>query len=406
MATNTGAVNLSVPNCEISDEYIRQVTNSSALRGSSSLPRLLRYLADRARDEPGENIKEFRIATEALGRGKDFDSRTDSVVRVTTARLRSKLEEYYAHEGEGDPIRLQVPKGSYRLVALPAPPPERDDRQQTGLGSLLRAGIAALLLLAALAAGFTAGRRWAGSGPQTDDPETARLWNELAGPDGAVRVIYSNVSHWVTSEGRVVASGDVAGAVAEEQWHTGVGEVEATLKLANLASRLGFELDLKRSMLVDWDEILDDNVVYLGGPGGNPQVAELGAAANFAFEPLDTGNTEQFVLRNRNPRQGEPDVLELSLPLERDYAVVRLTRGFRSDRWILLLAGITTFGTGAAAELASDAESLREIRVMLGRSLDDPVEPFECLVEVGIKDHVAFESRLLSCRPIEAADAP
>ena len=80
-------------------EYVDRVAASRSFAGSSSLPRLLRYLAERAVEEPGENIKEFRIATEALGRNEGFDSRTDSVVRVTTARLRSKLEKYYCRRG-------------------------------------------------------------------------------------------------------------------------------------------------------------------------------------------------------------------------------------------------------------------------------------------------------------------
>lgn len=62
-------------------EYVEQVAASRAFSGGVSLPRLLRYLAQRAVAEPGKTIKEFRIATEALGRGPGFDSRTDSHFR-------------------------------------------------------------------------------------------------------------------------------------------------------------------------------------------------------------------------------------------------------------------------------------------------------------------------------------
>ena len=82
-------------------EYVEQVAASRAFSGGASLPRLLRCLAQRAVAEPGETIKEFRIATEALDRDPGFDSRTDSVVRVAAARLQTKLEEYYADEGVG-----------------------------------------------------------------------------------------------------------------------------------------------------------------------------------------------------------------------------------------------------------------------------------------------------------------
>jgi hypothetical protein len=49
-------------------------------------------------------------------------------VRVEAGRLRSRLLEYYAVEGQADRLLIEVPKGSYRVlirerqpVAAPAP---------------------------------------------------------------------------------------------------------------------------------------------------------------------------------------------------------------------------------------------------------------------------------------------
>ena len=410
MRTGTAPQRFTRSESLISDQYVDRVTESGPLRGSSSLPRLLRYLAERAREEPGENIKEFRIATEVLGRGEDFDSRTDSVVRVTTARLRAKLDEYYAGEGASDTIRLHVPKGHYRLMALPAPPPPPSAppvaQSRPPVAPWVRvaalAGVAALLA----AASYQAGSR---SGPPRQpppEPELARFWSELGGPEKRIRVVYSNVPHGVTSYGRLAAVQDPESGV-QDDWHTGVGEVEAAMRLAKLSAGLELDLELKRALLVDWDEVLGVNVVYLGGPGANPQVAELGKEANFVFEaqPAEDGGS-QFVIRNRSPRSGERSVYAAEMPLEKDYAVVRLTRGFRSDRWILLLAGITTFGTAAAAEFVSDADLLESSRLALGRDLSDPVAPFECVVELGLKENVPFETRVTACRPLETQVAP
>ena len=132
-------------------------------------------------------------------------------------------------------------------------------------------------------------------------------------------------------------------------------------------------------------------------------MAELGAAADFVFEQHPDGEAEQFVIRDRGPRPGEPAAYESSTPLDVDYAIVRLTRGFRSDRWILLLAGITTFGTAAAAETVCDPAMLEQARNELGLSIDDPLGPFECVLEVGIKDSIVFDRRIRACRPIEPA---
>ncbi|WP_439527724.1 hypothetical protein [Pannonibacter sp.] len=64
---------------------------------------------------PGQTValKGYTIATEALGRGADFNPTTDPIVRVEAARLRKRLQEYYAGTGRDDPIRIDIPKGSY-----------------------------------------------------------------------------------------------------------------------------------------------------------------------------------------------------------------------------------------------------------------------------------------------------
>ena len=51
--------------------------------------------ARRARPE----LKEYTLGADALGRGKDFDPRTDPIARVEASRLRGRLELYYATEG-------------------------------------------------------------------------------------------------------------------------------------------------------------------------------------------------------------------------------------------------------------------------------------------------------------------
>ena len=102
---------------------VDKLVNSSALRGSESLCRLLHYLAERSVDQPG-GVKEYQIATEVFGRSADFDPRLDATVRVQTSRLRAKLAEYYAVEGAADPWILELPKGSYTLTFHARPPAE------------------------------------------------------------------------------------------------------------------------------------------------------------------------------------------------------------------------------------------------------------------------------------------
>lgn len=95
---------------------IERVAHSEMLSGSESLCRILRFLGRLSLEHPGLAVKEYLIATEALGRPRDFDPRLDATVRVQVGRLRSKLAQYYLGPGANDAVRLRIPKGSYVLA--------------------------------------------------------------------------------------------------------------------------------------------------------------------------------------------------------------------------------------------------------------------------------------------------
>ena len=60
-----------------------------------------------------EYLKGYTIATEALGRDDNFDPQIDPIVRVEAGRLRYALEHYYSNGGAGDPVVIELPRGSY-----------------------------------------------------------------------------------------------------------------------------------------------------------------------------------------------------------------------------------------------------------------------------------------------------
>jgi hypothetical protein len=93
-----------------------KILHGRSLHGSENLKAFLRFVVDRAIEGQESQLKEYVIATEVFGRGKSFDSRIDSVVRVQAGRLRTKLQEYYATEGKDDEILIDLPKGQYTPV--------------------------------------------------------------------------------------------------------------------------------------------------------------------------------------------------------------------------------------------------------------------------------------------------
>src|SRR5215470_4602997 len=96
------------------DQVRRQMEKILASRGfggAERLQTLLRYLIERKLANEQDRIKETVLAMDVFGRGPDYDSKIDSVVRVAAGKLRSRLVEYYAAEGSGDDVLITLPKG-------------------------------------------------------------------------------------------------------------------------------------------------------------------------------------------------------------------------------------------------------------------------------------------------------
>ena len=128
-----------------------------ATRGS----RFLRYAVEQTLAGHGERLKGYTIAVEAFDRPEDFDAQSDPLVRVEAGRLRRRLIEYYATEGQQDRVRIELPRGSYAVVwsyapqaeppatlvvappPIPATPPVRSRRRRRRIRALL---VVALIL--------------------------------------------------------------------------------------------------------------------------------------------------------------------------------------------------------------------------------------------------------------------
>jgi TolB-like protein len=107
---------------------LNRVLAAGSLSRAPSLSALLRYIVEKAQSGRADEIKEYTIALEVFGR-KSYDPQVHSHVRVEFGKLRKRLAEYYAGEGRLDPVRIEIPKGSYvpvfRAVAGDARPERR-----------------------------------------------------------------------------------------------------------------------------------------------------------------------------------------------------------------------------------------------------------------------------------------
>ena len=89
------------------------LASSETLAGSPRLQEFLRYIVAETLAGRAGRIRAKTIAQDVYDRNPDDTDSSDTVVRVEARRLRRLLEDYYAGEGRGDPVRLYVDSGGY-----------------------------------------------------------------------------------------------------------------------------------------------------------------------------------------------------------------------------------------------------------------------------------------------------
>ena len=92
----------------------KSILQSGLFDKAPRLGKFFCYICERYFAGHADQIKEYSIATEALGRSADFDSKRDSIVRVEAHRLRKRLDDYYNGLGSTRPVQIVIPNGQYR----------------------------------------------------------------------------------------------------------------------------------------------------------------------------------------------------------------------------------------------------------------------------------------------------
>ena len=402
-------------------QQIDRIIKSHSLRGSESLCKLLQYLAKQSLDHPDAPLKEYQIATEVYGRHADFDPQSDSTIRVQAGRLRLKLAEYYATEGASDSIVVKIPKGSYHLVfeakpgatqplLMPMAPAATSDtlprvpvRWRIAVVTLLACLIVAVVMLLSLL--WTRKQADASSSVSAARPvggPLAEFWKPFTSGAEEPWVIFSNaafIGRPETGMRYYNSRQDSKSSVYDH--YTGVGEVLAVHSLDEAFGSLGHRLRVKRGSLFTLDDASNANLIFVGSPSENLSLLDIPGTQEFVFERVASGARKgDLSIVSRHPRAGEvADYLASpsSAPLTEDYAVVGMVPGMSPGRFVMILAGTTTFGTQGAVEFVCRPDSVEKLMQEMPGAKSG-MKPFEALVRVKIARGVPLETELVAVR--------
>lgn len=187
---------------------------------------------------------------------------------------------------------------------------------------------------------------------------------------------------------------DRTGPVAFEDVYTGTGEVMAVFYLTRMFSQYHVPLGVKRIRLVTTDDLTRHDVVFLGSTRENALMEELPLTQDFVFAwpPKLIGVWSGQIL-NLHPKPGESTSYQVerdpkSHVLRTDYALVSFLPGITPNRKIVVLGGLTTLGTQAAADFATSPSEIAELAARLdtgpGSSLKRIPSFFQAVLRVEI----------------------
>jgi hypothetical protein len=170
--------------------------------------------------------------------------------------------------------------------------------------------------------------------------------------------------------------------------YTGTGEVVAAVKIARLLGAQKQDVSVERSGLVSYDNIRGGNVIFLGSSAEDAVLEKLPIDAELVFD-LSQG----AVIRDRASPPGQPRSYHLGRDpktgeYQTDYALISLLPSVDPGRYVLVLAGITTLGTQAAAEFATSPAQMTALENMRGASHAPAARSpyFQSLLEVQIRN--------------------
>ncbi len=109
--------------------YLSRLLSTTEFPAASRRGQLLQYLVQHTLAGDAGQLNEYAIGLDVFRRPASFDPRIESLVRTEFSRLRQRLKDYYAADGQRDTIVIDFPPRSYTASfefrkAIPFPDPE------------------------------------------------------------------------------------------------------------------------------------------------------------------------------------------------------------------------------------------------------------------------------------------
>ena len=414
------------------------------------------YLNGRAQE-----LNEYLIGREVFERDDSYNPAADPIVRVGAHDVRKRLELYYQSEGALDEIKLEIPVGSYEPVfirksisselqsLLPSVEPivseqpipvlineDKEKESKPHLGEKNKQVVALYGVLLALAittailsiSNMNLRRQIQESQTPKGIEAYLPVWEPFFRSEDSTLLVLSNpptyqfinagdpeiivknsiplpANHISTYsdllKGRFIGRNNPSPRLSLTiESYTGLGEAVGLHRLTNLFRTFGRDTYIKQSRTISAEDLKNHNLVLLGSVWVNEWSGKLPVGEEFSY----SGNA---TIINHHPAQGEEAEYRSKFDLqtgalEEDYALVTVKPNISNQNTVMILAGIRSPGTEAAAEFMTDKNHLRELNNHLKqlRPQVDAPRYYQALLKIGVENGIPTTISLLSVHEI------
>jgi hypothetical protein len=367
---------------------LHEVLSSETFQRSSQLRSFLRYVCEMEIAGRTDEINEYVIGIEALGRKEGYSLAEDSAVRSRAYELRQRLERHYSSEGHSAEVRISIPKGSYvpvfsRVVA------ERPERENTlpsapPMPSLVphywRAIALGALLIAVLLGGWCG---WLLRSPMVAlDPHFTAVqdaWGPIAHSASDVLVCVGTKMHLLVRPNLPRSSQDPRFPALPELYplfrrhrplpegeklfmepadsSVAFGEVSAIATVAKTLTRLGSSYQILPERIAPLAALRDRNAVVVGIPMDSDVVTKLLSATVYTIE-YNQSVDELAVIDRRKPGAVPEYAAQVAGPAKVNivYGLITVmpSEGATGpQRQTIVFSGLGSVGTNGAADFFS-----------------------------------------------------
>jgi len=372
-----------IPGTDREREEVRgqllKILASPVFQNSKRYAAVLKYIVDQTLEGAGDRLKERTIGIEVFQRPPDYDTSTDHAVRSAVAEVRKRLAQYYQLAAR-DRLRIEVQPGSYmpqfrrieeppRFAASVVPPTPAALESTTGEQphSRFHAG---WLVAACLFAACAAAAAWFFLPPlDTYD----KFWNPILSSHSPVLLCIGNVEggRRPPEETPVLSPtmplSDFHNSPAET---VNVYDSFTMARFAGLIAAHGKQFQFASQSDATFNELQNGPTILVGLLNNNWTERLVSRLRFYVAQPT----TNQVSIRDRNNPQNHDWAIDYGTPyldVTRDYALVLRMVDPKTEQMVVVAAGITVFGTTAAADFLTNRHEMKKLEAIAPRGWEN-----------------------------------